>query len=74
MKGEIHEMSTYRREVKFLQGFLWGKHEGKMRFGGQRPRYDANIKVGPKAMKFPSVDWIHEAQDKETWWTLTCKR
>jgi hypothetical protein len=72
-KGEIHDMSTYRTEVKFVQGILWGKHEGKTQFGGQIPRYVVNIKVGLKTMGFPSVDWIHDAQDNETWWTLTCK-
>ena len=36
-EGEIHETcGTNRREVKFLQGFLGGKHEGKKWFGEQR--------------------------------------
>jgi hypothetical protein len=36
-EGEILETcDAYGREVKFLQGFFGGKHEGKKRFGGQR--------------------------------------
>ena len=48
-EGEIRETcGTYRREVKFLRGFLGRKHEGKTRFGGHRAKYETNIKVGLK--------------------------
>jgi hypothetical protein len=46
---------------------LVGVHEGKRAFGRPRHRWDDNIRMDHREIRWEGVDWIHLAQDRNQW-------
>jgi hypothetical protein len=49
---------------------LVGKPEGRRPLGRPRRRWEDNIKMDLKEIRFGDVDWIDLAQDKDRWRAL----
>jgi hypothetical protein len=49
---------------------LVGGPEGRRPLGRPRRRWENNIKMDLREMGFGDVDWIHWAQDRDSWWAL----
>jgi hypothetical protein len=47
-----------------------GRPEGRRPLGRHRRRWEDNIKMDLREIGFGDVDWIHLAQDRDTWWAL----
>jgi hypothetical protein len=47
-----------------------GRPEGRRLLGRPRRRWDDNIKMDLVEIGFGDVDWIHLAQDRDTWRAL----
>jgi hypothetical protein len=56
-----------RREVH--RGIFWGggRPEGKRPLGSAGGRCENNIKLGLKEIKWDGVEWVHLAEDWDTW-------
>jgi hypothetical protein len=57
-------------EVKNTCNILVGKPAGRRPLGRPRHRWDDNIKMGLREIRFGNVDWIHLAQDRDRWQAL----
>jgi hypothetical protein len=57
-------------EVRGAYNILVGKHEGRRPLGRPRRRWEDNIRMDLREIGFVDVDWIHLAQDRDTWWAL----
>jgi hypothetical protein len=44
--------------------------EGTRPLGRPRHRWEDNILMDLKEIGFGDVDWIHSAQDRDTWWAF----
>jgi hypothetical protein len=49
---------------------LVGKPEGRRLLGRPRSRWEYNIKMGFREMRWEGVDWFHLAQDSDRWRAL----
>ena len=49
---------------------LVGKHEGKIRLGRPRRRWENNIKMVLQEVGYGGMDWIELAQDRDRWRAL----
>jgi hypothetical protein len=58
------------KEVRVAYNILVGKPEGRRPLGRPRHRWEDNIKLDLREIGFRDVDWIHLAQDRDTWWAL----
>jgi hypothetical protein len=58
--------STYGGENKYIQ-VLVGKRGGKRLLVKPRLRWKNNIKTAFREVEWGGVDWIHVAQDRNTW-------
>jgi hypothetical protein len=58
------------REVRGAYSILVGRPEGRRQLGRPRHRWEDNIKMDLREIGFGNVDWIHLAQDRNTWRTL----
>jgi hypothetical protein len=58
------------KEVTGAYNILVGRPEGRRPLGRPRRRWEDNIKIDPRKMGFGDVDWIHWAQDRESWRAL----
>ena len=47
-----------------------GRAEGKRPLGRSRRRWKGNIKIDIREIGWESIDWIHLAQNKDTWQAL----
>ena len=47
-----------------------GEPEGKRSLGGDRSRWEDNIKMDLKEVGCGSIDWMELAQDKDRWRVL----
>jgi hypothetical protein len=47
-----------------------GRPEGRRPLGRPRHRWEDNIKIDLRERGFGDVDWIHLAQDRDTWRAL----
>jgi hypothetical protein len=57
-------------EVRGAYNILVGRHEGRRPLGRHRRRWEDNIKMDLRGIRFGDVDWIHWAQDRDKWWAL----
>jgi hypothetical protein len=57
-------------EVRGAYNILVGRPEGRRPLGRPRRRWEDNIKMDLRETGFADVDWIHWAQDKDTWHAL----
>jgi hypothetical protein len=57
-------------EVRGAYKILVGRPEGRTPLGRPRCRWEDNIKMDPREIGFGSVDWIHLAQDRDSWRAL----
>jgi hypothetical protein len=47
-----------------------GKLEGKRPFGRPKRRWEDNVKMNLREIRFEGMDWIHLASDRDRWWAL----
>jgi hypothetical protein len=57
-------------ELRGTYDILVGKPEGRRPLGRPRRRWEGNIKMDLREIGFGDVDWIHSAQDRDTWRAL----
>jgi hypothetical protein len=54
-------------EVRGTYNILVGRSEGRRPLGRPWRRWENNIKMDLREIGFGDVDWIHLAQDRDTW-------
>jgi hypothetical protein len=54
--------STHGREEKCIQGF-YGKTRRKRPLAKLRRRWEVNIKMGDREIRWCDMDWIHLAEE-----------
>jgi hypothetical protein len=54
-------------EVRGAYIILVEKLEGRRPLGRPRHRWEDNIKMDLREIKYGDVDWIHLAQDRDRW-------
>jgi hypothetical protein len=52
-------------EVRGAYNILVGRPEGRRPLGGPRRRWEDNIKMDLREIRFGDVDWIRWAQDRD---------
>jgi hypothetical protein len=57
-------------EVRGAYNILVGRPEGRRPLGRPRRRWEDNIKMDLREIRFGDVDWIHLAQGRDRWWAL----
>jgi hypothetical protein len=57
-------------EVRGAYNILVGKPEGRRPMRRPRRRWEDNIEMDLREIWFGDVDWIHLAQDRDTWRAL----
>jgi hypothetical protein len=57
-------------EVKNAYSILVGRPEGRRPLGRLRRRWEDNMKMDLREIRFGDVDWIHLAQDRDRWRAL----
>jgi hypothetical protein len=57
-------------EVRGAYKILVGRFEGRRPLGRPRRRWEDNIKMDLREIRFGDVDWIHLAQDRDRWRAL----
>jgi hypothetical protein len=57
-------------EVRGAYNILVGRPEGRRPLGRPRCRSEDKIKMDLREIGFGDVDWIHLAQDRDTWQAL----
>jgi hypothetical protein len=57
-------------EVRGAYNILVGRPEGRRPLGRPRRGWEDNIKTDLREIGFEDVDWIHLAQDRDTWRAL----
>jgi hypothetical protein len=62
-----------RVEKRNVYRFSVGKPEGRRLLGSPRCRWEDNIKLDVRKIRWGGMDWIHLAQDREQWWALVGK-
>jgi hypothetical protein len=50
-----------------VYGVSVGRHKGKIRLGRRRRRWEDNIKMELRDVRFDGAKWIHLAQGKVQW-------
>ena len=53
-----------------MQRFGWGETERKIELGRTVRRYEDNVKIGFKEIRWERVDWIDLVQDTDKWRAL----
>jgi hypothetical protein len=61
-------------DVRGAYNILVGRPEEKRPLGRPRRRWEDNIKMDLGEIGFGNVDWIHLAQNRDTWWALVNTR
>jgi hypothetical protein len=61
---------AHMEEVGGAYNILVGRPEGRRPLGRPRRRWEDNIKMDLWEIGFEDVDWVHLAQDRDTWRTL----
>jgi hypothetical protein len=56
--------------VRGAYNILVGRPEGRRPLGRPRRRWEDNIKMDLREVRFGDVVWIHLAQDRERWRAL----
>jgi hypothetical protein len=51
-------------------GLLWESQKDETPLGRSRGRWEDNIKMDPREIRWGGVDWIDLAQDREEWRAL----
>jgi hypothetical protein len=54
-------------EVRGAYNILAGRPEERRPLGRPRHRWEDNIKIDLREIGFGNVDWIHLAQDRDSW-------
>jgi hypothetical protein len=57
-------------EVRGAYNILVGRPEGRRPLGRPRRRWEDKIKMDLREIVFEDVDWIHWAQDRDSWRAL----
>jgi hypothetical protein len=57
-------------EVRGAYNILVERPEGRRPLGRPRRRWEDNIKMDLREIRFGDVDWIHWAQDRDRWRAL----
>jgi hypothetical protein len=57
-------------EVRGAYNILVGRPDGRRPLGRPRLRWEDNIKMDLREIRFGDVDWIHLAQNRDVWRTL----
>jgi hypothetical protein len=57
-------------EVRDAYNILVGRPEGRRPLGRPRLRWEDNIKMDLREIRFGDVDWIHLAQNRDRWQAL----
>jgi hypothetical protein len=56
-------------EMRNVYGILVGDPEGKGQHGRPRGRWENNIRMNLKEIRWKGVDWMHLVQDRDQWRT-----
>jgi hypothetical protein len=64
------ESLTIPSIVRGAYNILVGRPEGRRPLGRPRRRWEDNIKMDLREIRFRDVDWIHWAQDRDRWRAL----
>jgi hypothetical protein len=64
--GHVARMGEGRNGCRVLVG----KPEGKRPFGKPRHKWENGIKMGLWGDWLGGVEWIHLAQDRDSWWAV----
>ncbi|KAJ4434404.1 hypothetical protein ANN_22965 [Periplaneta americana] len=62
--GHVARMGESRNAYRVLVG----RSEGKRPLGRPRRRWEDNIKMDLREVRYDSRDWINVAQDRDQWW------
>jgi hypothetical protein len=57
-------------EVRNAYNILVGRPEGRRPLGRPRRRWEDNMKMDLREIRFWDVDWIHWTQDRDRWRAL----
>jgi hypothetical protein len=57
-------------EVRGAYNILVGRPEGRRPLEKPRRRWEDNVKMDPREIRFMDVDWIHLARDRDRWRAL----
>jgi hypothetical protein len=57
-------------EVRVAYNILFGRPEGRSPLGRLSRRWEDNIEMDLREIGFRDVDWIHWAQDRNSWRAL----
>jgi hypothetical protein len=57
-------------EVRGAYNILVGRPKGRRPLGRPRNRWEGNIKIDLREIRFGGLDWIHWAQERDRWWAL----
>jgi hypothetical protein len=57
-------------EMRKEYSILVGKPEENRPLGRTTRRWEDNIRMDLREIKWDCVDWMHQAQDRDQWWAL----
>jgi hypothetical protein len=61
---------AFTREMTGAYNILVGRPEGRRPLGRPRRRWEDNIKMDLREIRFGDVDWIHLGKDRDRWRAL----
>jgi hypothetical protein len=66
LTGLVARMRAMRNSYKIFVG----RPDGNREFGRPRYRWKGNIRIYLRELGWEGVDWIHLAQDMDSWWAV----
>jgi len=64
------ESCRTQRELRNAYKILVEKPEGKRELGRHKSRWEDNIRMDLREIRWKGVDWVHLAQDRDQWRAL----
>jgi hypothetical protein len=58
------------KELRNAYKILVGKPAGKRPLGRRRRRWEDNIRIDLREIRWEVVVWMHLAQDRDQWWVV----
>jgi hypothetical protein len=62
--------ASRKEEMRNVYKILVGKSERKIPLGRPRRRWEDNIRMDLREIRWEVVEWIHQAQDRDQWRAL----
>jgi hypothetical protein len=70
MEDEMAGHVAYMGKMMNANNILFGKHEGKRPLGRPQYRWEDNVRMYLKEIRWECVNWMYLAQDRDQWWAL----